>query len=230
MSISLFDLEKSLAELMDIRDELLTEQPGLRPAEERDQALAVVEDALAEYVQREVVKVDGIHSYCRYGIQTAKVAREEAKLFAEKADRLENAVQRVKDFCMAAMVAMGKFKLEGSGGRVIARQKSGGVEALQVQDGIVPDALCDYTIKLDGESFARIRAFLTPGWRESLDKSVVKREPSNSRIREKLASSCFACGGAGILSGLRCEECGGKGGSRVPGAQLLERGETIRFR
>lgn len=234
MPISFMDLETSLAELMDIREEIITEQPGLRAPEERQQALAVIEDALAGYVKREVAKVDGIHGYCRYAAATAEAARAEAAVLLDKAKRLEAQEARLKDLCMAVMVATGKEKLQGSAGRVIARQKNGGKQSLQVQDGVIPDALCDYTITLQGETYARVKSLLSPAWRDVIERAVKERKASQERVREELAQPCGYCGGSGAINGNTeqgpCGECGGAGTNRVPGAQLLERGETIRIK
>ncbi len=237
MPISWLDLEASLAELMDIRDELLTEQPGLRDPQEREHALLVVEEALADYIKREVTKVDGVHKYCRYASATAAAARAEAAILLAKADRLEKQEERLKELCMTVMMAMGKLKLEGTAGRLIARQKSGGKLALQVQEDVIPDSYCDFTVTLPGDVWAQLRALLPRFWVDRVAGYLKQRKPSQERIREELGQQCGACRGAGVsvsdeINGFAppCGECGGHGNNRVPGAQLLERGETIRIK
>lgn len=228
------ELEQGLADLMDMREELLAEQKGLRDPEGATQELAVVEEALADYVKREVARVDGIHGYCRYAAATAEAARAEAAVLIEKAKRLEAQEERLKNLCMGVMVAMGKHKLEGTAGRVIARQKNGGKQALQVQEEIIPDSLCDYTITLQGETYARVKSFLSPAWRDVIERAVKGRKSSQERVREELGQPCGYCGGSGAIGGNTeqgpCGECGGAGTNRVPGVQLLERGETIRIK
>src|ERR1035438_776545 len=91
-SLSLYSIEQAFLDLLTTRERVLAGEQGPdTPAE-----LAEIEKALAEYVKREVVKVDGIHAYLGWAKATAEEARRESVAMAERARRIEAGMDRVK--------------------------------------------------------------------------------------------------------------------------------------
>lgn len=201
--LSLWTIEESLVELLSAREELieaLADPDQNDPVGERPAELAEVEKALAEYVGREVAKVDGIHGYLKYATATAAAARQEAREMAERARRLEDNAARLKALCVDIMTAAGKKKLEGTAGRALRVQANGGLAPLVVDPAVLPAEYCDATIA--------VPANLLPAIREALGSytvRVVSSAPANERIRAALAEG------------------------PVPGAHLGERGSHLRI-
>ena len=126
--LSLWTIEDSLATLLGAREELLAESQHPTPTRESAEIsaeIAEVEKALAEYLAREVAKVDGIHSYLRWADSNASAARVEAQQMAERARRLEGGAKRLRQLCCDIMAQRGLKRLEGTGGRVLLRRGNG---------------------------------------------------------------------------------------------------------
>jgi hypothetical protein len=175
--LSLWTIEDALIELLDARAELLA---GLAANEdpERREELATVERTLAEYVEREVGKVDGIHSYLRYAEHTAAAAREEATRMTERARVLEASAERLKRLVVDVMDHTGKKRLEGHGGRLLRVQGNGGLPPLIVDPGVLPDEYVDVTIRV---SLADYKA-------KKMEVKILDSQPADRRIREALAA------------------------------------------
>src|SRR6266851_3241791 len=102
-SLTLFQLESELRELMDFRDsEELT-------AEE----LQAVDIQIATYVAKEIAKVDNLRAYMRHCQIMSEAAKQEAELQAKRANSWKNRLDYLKGCCLDAMNLMGKKKLEG---------------------------------------------------------------------------------------------------------------------
>ena len=181
--LSLWTIEDSLATLLGAREELLAEsqQPNpTREAAEISTEIAEVEKALAEYLAREVAKVDGIHSYLRWAEANASAARVEAQQMAERARRLESGAKRLRQMCCDIMAQRGLKRLEGTGGRVLLRRGNGGLAPLNVQPEILPIELRDVVVRVRGDVAADME-------REGWAYERLSDEPSNGRIRAALA-------------------------------------------
>ena len=123
--LSLWTIEDSLATLLGAREELLAESQQPNPTRESAEIsteITEVEKALAEYLAREVAKVDGVHSYLRWAEANASAARVEAQQMAERARRLESGAKRLRQMCCDIMAQRGLKRLEGTGGRVLLRR------------------------------------------------------------------------------------------------------------
>jgi hypothetical protein len=184
-SLSLYSIEQAFLDLLTAREEVLAGEQGPdTPAE-----LAEIEKALAEYVKREVVKVDGIHAYLGWAKATAEEARRESAAMAERARRIEAGMDRVKGICLDAMQMIGKKRIDGTAGRYLSVQGNGGVQPLGIQEGMVPGGLRDVTVKmpLDAWQAVQLHAPQDPVSAYAVMRAkVLANEPSNGRIREAL--------------------------------------------
>ena len=195
-SLSLYAIEDALMQLIEMR-----EDPTLQPDER-----AAVEQTLAEYVEREVVKVDNIRGFLKHCDMMAREAKAEAATQAERARLWEARADRVKLMCAAVMEKAGAKKLEGRTG-VIRLKGNGGLVPLEVTDpAAVPNECCRYVGWISAELWTKIYAaveaaiamdHLEAGYK--LDRVV-----DNERTRRVLTA---------------------EGG--VPGARLGERGKHV---
>ena len=120
--LSLFEIERDLAVLMDARAEADCED-GIKACDQ----------ALAEYAAREVAKVDGIRAYLRHcevmeeaATAEADIQRARAKAWGSRAEALEKA-------CLLALEAAGKKSVEGRTGKLSVRN-NGGKQPLVIDD------------------------------------------------------------------------------------------------
>ena len=203
--LSLFAIEEALLELARAREELT--DPTREYSLDDAAALIEVDKAIAEYAQcREPAKVDSIHGLLKQWDITAAVARQEAREYQERAQRLEANAARLKTLVCEVMAMAGKKRLEGTAGRAITRQANGGLAPLTVQEDLLPRNWRDVVVRMPASFWDWIAALPEeerPG--ESCIK-VLADEPSNDRIR----------------IGLKLEA--------IPGASLGERGEHVRLK
>ena len=197
-SLSLYNIEQAFLDLLTAREEVLAgEQTEDTPLE-----LAEIEKALAEYCRRELVKVDGIHTYLGWAKTTAEEARRESAAMAERARRIEAGMDRVKGICIEAMTMIGKKRIDGTAGRYLSIAGNGGVQPLGIQEDMVPEEFQDVTVRMRLDCWNTII--------DSLDgvpsAEILATKPSNGRIREVLKAG------------------------PVPGCTLLERGVSLRVR
>jgi hypothetical protein len=196
-SLSLYSIEAAFLDLLTAREEVLAGEQGPdTPAE-----LEEIEKALAEYVKREVAKVDGIHAYLGWAKATAEEARRESAAMAERARRIEAGMDRVKDICLDAMQMIGKKRIDGTAGRYLSVAGNGGVQPLGIQDEMVPDEYLDVTVRLPRDLWLDMLGDRIL----SENAQVLGLKPSNGRIREALKDG------------------------PVPGCTLLERGQHLRI-
>lgn len=194
--LSLYVIEDALTELMAARDELLF--AGV--TEETSAELVEVDKALAEYCALEIRKVDGIHSFLRWSAATSQQAKLLAAEYRERASRIEANAGRLKQFALDAMATRGLKRIDGTAGRYLSRRGNGGIQPLEIQEDILPDAYRETTVVI-GLSDLTMLSQMGIAFRQ------VSTAPSQSRIREALAC-----------------------GEDVPGAHLLERGEHLEAR
>ena len=85
---------------------------------------------------------------------------------------------------------------------------------------LLPDEYRTATIEMPLTQWKAIQA-VVPGAPEAK-----RAEPDTKRIRAALATPCWLCN----AKGGECQECGGTGKGRVPGARLNERGSHLEIR
>ncbi len=178
-SLSLYNIEAGLLDLLTAREEVLAgEQTADTPME-----LEQINKALAEYVGREVAKVDGIHSYLAWAKSTAEEARAQAAAFGERARRIESGIERVKACCLDVLQAMNKKRLDGTAGRYLSIAGNGGVQPLSIQDDMLPPEYQDITVRLPRDVWRGLLGdYILPEGVQVLDV-----KPANGRIRAALA-------------------------------------------
>ena len=215
--LSLFTIEQALTDLLAAREELLAGE-GFDVSEdarhERVVELAEVEKALAEYVTKEIRKVDGIHFYLAAAKQAHEAAKLEAQRMTERARRIDESSKRLKALCCDVMVSLDKKRLDGTAGRYLLRKGNGGLQKVEV-DGwddearswkrdaspVLPNEYRDLTVTLPYNEWLGLVEACKPHARS------MKTEPANARIRAALAE-----------------------GHNVPGARLAERGEHVEIK
>lgn len=165
---NLFDIEQSLAMLMNDRDEVTD------PAE-----VEAVEAAIREYITLEIRKVDGIRAYVRCAETMAAAAKEEAARATAIAEAWQRRASRIKEYSLAVMTQNGIKRLDGKAGYLIVKG-NGGLAPLRVQDDVLPDEYRDITLTIP----LSIVRELPDGVRMSMRTKSI--EPANGRIREAL--------------------------------------------
>jgi len=202
--LSLWDIESALTELLEAHAELT--DPAAEHGPDIAAEIAEVEKAIAEYVGREISKVDGIHSFLRYAKATAAQAREEAAAMTERARRLEAAEARIKQIACDVMAARGLKRLEGTAGRYLSRRGNGGVAPLVIQADVLPDEWRDVTVALPLLVWREMLRMWTDQHMERPPSHACEPTPANQRIR----------------IGLTVQP--------LPGAHFGERGEHVEVR
>jgi hypothetical protein len=192
--LTLWEIETGLLELLEAREEAQTPE-----------AIAAVEQALAEYVTREVEKVDNIRGLIRHCEMVATAARQEARDQAERARVWEARRDRVKQLAQNVMEAHGRKRLEGRTGSLQVTG-NGGVEPLVISDPAqVPEECCKYVGWIRGDEWMTMLEILTDAdWSLEHFEGKLERVVDNDRTRKAIA------------------EQGG-----VPGATLGERGKHL---
>lgn len=236
MSLSLFEVEHGIQELMDMRDAAVDEGA---PSDE----LAVIDKTIAEYFQKEVRKVNGIaHAITTYEA-AAQIAKDEVERIQAHARRLQGRADRIRENALKAMQAFSVNKLETPTHR-LSVCGNGGVEPLGAPNmELLPMALKRVILTMPAHLWREIgeeyrKAF--GGWFPSAVQEMLNGikeviEPDTKAIREALKQriTCPECKGGGFILPFNqdvCPRCEGKGTipNTVPGAQLLPRGEHLR--
>jgi hypothetical protein len=124
------------------------------------------------------------------------------------------------------------------------------IEVVITDPALVPDELCDVTVTMSAQQYARLCCaidFSKPKWAEPSMRTG-QRVPANERIREAMGKPCPKCGGEGVccvVSGQQpsicgcglphdkdkqrfvCPECNGTKTASVPGTRLEPRSESV---
>ena len=111
--LSLWDIESGLHELMEAREE--ADATGI----------LAIDQAILDYIHREIEKVDGVRAYLKHCDIMAKAAREEANRQQERAQRWESRRDRLRTFCLMTLEAFGRKRLEGRTGSISIRANGG---------------------------------------------------------------------------------------------------------
>lgn len=200
--LSLYQIERELDELLDLRDEAAGD--GALPAE-----LAAIDKQIAGYFSREVRKVDGIAHAINTYLNMAEAADKEADRMKQRAIALEARANQIKHASLYAMQAHGITKLETPTNRLRVK-KNGGKEPLYVDPERASDEYTDVTVKLPWRIWISLCAIeeSTHFSVHGLDATVTFQldlSTNQDRIREAL-----------------------RRGESVPGAKLLPRGVHLR--
>jgi hypothetical protein len=208
--LSLYVIEDALLELAAAREELTDRLAAEEAASMADAALvtreelAEVEKAIALYATKEPKKVDNIHALLSTWRITEEVAKQDAREAASRAARIEAARRRLSQMVVDIMAAAGKKRIEGTGGRALVRRGNGGLAPLNIQEDILPDTWRDVVVRMP-MSF----------WKELTKGRTAEQMPGEGCV--KVLSTEPA--GARIRLGLQVQD--------IPGAHLLERGESL---
>jgi hypothetical protein len=161
--ISLYEIEAGLSELMQAREEA-----------EGPEEVAAVEQAIQEYVSREVKKVDGIRSYIKYAQMAQSDAAKAAEVWGQRIERLKGMVKGI-------MEATGQKRLNGVTGYFMLKG-NGGLAPLNIQDDVLPDEYRNITVTMPLDIWNA--AVMQIGGIPQAGPGRI--EPANTRIREAL--------------------------------------------
>jgi len=237
-SISLYEIEESLAELLSARDEVTAdlrymEVNTIDPQDyaDKQKESVEVERLLVEYGERAVLKVDGWHSAIRR-METDLVAEKEEKAaISARISRTEGTLKRLKAIGVEIMRKFDKKALVGTAGRKLSRCGNGGIQPLDIQGWDAENEKWCYPYPILPAEFQDVvvRMPLDMYFACGMDSrcTEISRQPANGRIREALAQPCPTCGGT--AQGLHCDDCNDTGKASVPGASLAIRGEHLRL-
>jgi hypothetical protein len=231
-SMSLWQIDATIAQLLEMREDLLA-HPETNSAE-WEQGVAAVTSELQRYVTEQLpAKVDSYIGLIRRDEAVAAAAEAEAERYAAIAKARRARVKYLKDTALAVMQASGKKRLEGRAGGALRLQANGGAQPVEITEpSLVPDEMCDVTVTIAAQCWTRwVQVLRANQWTiEPYLKRGPDRTPRLKDIAAELARKCDKCEGHGLLeNGDDCPECGGDGQRRVPGAHLAARGEHVRI-
>lgn len=192
--LTLWDIESAWVDLMQARAE--AEE---LPETERLQALAAVDEAIAQYTRAELQKADSIIGFCRHLKMLEQAAKEQAAYQSRRAAVAGSLLNRIKGIAQVAMEATGKKRIDGRTGYLLVKG-NGGVAPLKIQEDVLPDEYRDVTVTMPLVTFRDLQE-------EHPVLGAVKVRgiaPANDRIREDLDD-----------------------GHGVPGAWLEDRGSHV---
>lgn len=245
MSMSLWNIEQGLADLMEQREELLTGTPDIgsmgRPDPQTEHAarLMAVDLAIAEYVKAEVRKVDNIRGLVKHLEMIRDAACKEADVMKNRAQVADRQMTVLKSAIQVTMEEMewreGKpRKLEGKTGSISLKGNGGRQPVVITDEGLIPDECCRAVVTMPFHDWQEIRRFVASGsptvYGRYLEQfATIKREVSLTAIATQLEQPCKACQGNGNYLGQKfegvqgCPSCGGSGKNGVAGAILAPR-------
>jgi len=113
-SLTLYNIETELLDLVRLRED--TTEP---------EELAAIDTQIAEYVGREVRKVDGIASLLREFERRAEIDRAEAKRISKRAQQWARREARLREMVTSVMEATGQKRIEGQHSSFVLVKKSG---------------------------------------------------------------------------------------------------------
>ncbi len=171
-AMGLFDIERTLHEMVDIWQEAQTPE-----------AIEEAEQAIRVYIEAEVRKVDNIRKYVRFCDAQSAAAKAEAALQRSRQAVWEARADRLKQFVYDVMQSFRVKKLEGNTGSLAIKGNGGKLPLSIVSETLVPDDFCDVTITMTVPAW---RALVTRANVEAVQGAKVTRAISNDRIRAAL--------------------------------------------
>jgi len=179
-------------------------------AEEEGDSVEVerIDQALKAYLHENLpAKVDGIRGYVQSQINAAEVHAAEAEYHQWMAKRAKGNIERVKAMCLEVMQ---HFQVKLYQGRLhkITRCGNGGLKPLVIrQPELVPDAFVELTVKMPPASVEELMRLTKNGTFNGLwNCRTTERAICTEAVRATLER-----------------------GEGVPGCELQERGEHVRF-
>jgi len=172
---SLLEIESALTELVCAR----AEAEAVADPQEKEQALAACDEALSQYVSRELAKADNIIDFCRHLKRATEAAKEDRDYYARRASFLERTRARVLECCQYAMEYVGKKRIEGRHGYLSLRA-NGGLAALTVDESLLPDEFRVVTLKVPLDTWKK--------WGMLDEAEVIGTQPNQRKIRHVLES------------------------------------------
>jgi rRNA maturation protein Nop10 len=222
--LSLYKLQDDLLQLFEMRGDAERE-------DDNGESLAVMDAAIAEYMEALPQKVDSVRAVWRRIETLIGEAKAEMQFQAQRAKYLQNDLGRLKDYVQRVMELRewpaGKpRKLEGRTGALLLKG-NGGRPAVEISDeSLIPDELQVVTVQMPWSIWKltvsrcgdeALSALASCGLKES-------RAPSLSLIAEQLNRPCKECHNLPMQS---CPECGGSGKQSVPGARFAPVGQHV---
>ena len=247
MELSLYQIESGLADLIEMRETCVGS--GDDPQTDYEHQIRVIDEAIRQYIETEIRKVDGIRSFWRHCELMRDAAKIEAEQQAKRSAQWAGRLERLKSMCKTVMESMpwpeGKpKKLEGRTGALYL--KANGGKAVEITDrGLVPPEFQEVTVTFRADHFAllqEIMAGYVEGIKDPITCKVGATWPALALVAAELAKPCGACSGDGFVVFIsdnghgevkdrqQCEVCGGSGRRGVPGARLAERGQHVEVR
>ncbi len=254
-SISLFQIEAGLLELLEHRATRLADRDDPPDAEE----LEALEGEIQRYQFAEPRKVAGVAAIDRMwdaDIATGKQELARVRLWIKEREAMRKYLrERIADALSLLPEPTGKTKskvLVGVDGSKLILKPNGGVFPLQIDgwDAEEERWLVDSTVLPAELETALVRMpldwFLTLSGQycDVVDLKLVSHAPDNTRIRAALAEVCPACEGAcsimvydesatmerGGTVKQACGTCDGTGKRIVPGARLTDRKSHVEIK
>lgn len=177
-SLTLYDIESKLAELLQIEDSI-KEDPDITP-EDQAKALAAINQEINDYFAREVKKVDNIANAIRAYTFAADEVDAEITRLEDRRRALIATADRIKQSTINAMQAHGIKRVE-TPTNVLRIQANGGLAPLIVDD---PTKLEVKFLKVALHMPMHLWVSVSL-WLAGVDLSSVRvvTEPDNDRIR-----------------------------------------------
>ena len=233
MSMSLWNIEQGLADLMEQREEAIELREG---ADHVRQRLVEIDLAIADYIKAEVKKVDGVRAWWKHLEMMRDAAEDEAnamKYRAQAFDRQLTVLKNAIQITMEEMVFRGTpRKLEGKTGSISLVGNGGRRPVVITDEALVPDEYRTVTVKMNAELWRKICVALP----DLAGLQECRKEPSMTAIYNALEQPCGTCAATGILFSAnpncteKCTSCGGSGKQGVPGAVLAPLGVHVRVK
>jgi hypothetical protein len=220
LSLSLYELDKQLTELWDIRDaaeeslEIALREGDLAETVQRlTEEIAAIDAAMKLYFEALPKKVDSVadavHALDRLAgepktIKGEKVVSEldrEIKRLIDRRDRMRKRLESIKTYALFVLQAMEwpvdkPRKLEGIR-HSISLRGNGGLQPLVITDEtLLPDELLNVRLVISRADWLGLTQLLEEDGIEYGDWHV-DVFPSNERIREALGKPCAVCLGIG---------------------------------
>lgn len=223
-SLTLYQIETELLELVQLRDEVASEiRVDAEHEAERQSELNAIDCQIAEYVKRELVKVDNVAGFLRECESRATVMQMEADRIYGKADSLRKWGKYVKQCAAEAMrlrltpeiierTTRGKFRtLEEATQGTKLMELRGKTSELKLCKN--PVSLAEPQMDLLPADLTRITVTMTLAeWLRVTDAAHIIPEGSATMKREPMRAEIIAR----LKQTVPCENCGGTGHLMLP--------------
>jgi len=231
-SLSLYNIENELLELLQLREEVEGDQAAPPdPAE-----LAEIDKQVQAYVEREVRKADGIGDYLNECITRADALEAEAQRIRERAGMWRRRYESVRNTTLRVMQLFHLKTVEGVRHTLAVKRNPPSVEIRQPD--LVPDQYQCIAVKLSLDVWKAVLDVVDThdsehsGGALSAALKAAERKASYDQpltpVKEALKAACPKCLGSGLperqaaLAGAgHCDACGGTGHAGVPGCELV---------